>query len=240
MSNRPMPLPRIFARLTAASSIILAAALSSTPLRSAEPALHGAEPGKWTMDYDAALQAAREKNLPILLNFTGSDWCVWCIHMDKNVFAQPAWHDYAAKNLFLVTLDFPQNATRVPPEYAARNARLQRQFSVQGYPTYVVLDSDGKTELGRLGASRDASPQSFISELEQVLALSQAKVAEKAKALGPVQGEKYRAAVAAAREAREDLQKWLDTRPPRTPANEKTFQRLKEKIEEAEKALESF
>lgn len=223
-------------------ALLFAAVLSLLPLSGlrAETAIEGAEVGKWTMDFDAAAKLAKEKDLPILLNFTGSDWCGWCKLMDRQVFAQPEWKEYAAKNIVLVTIDFPQDQSIVPPKYAARNDALQRQFGVRGYPTYIILDSDGKRELGRLGASRDASPGGFIAALEKTLAKRPAKIEEKVKALGPAKGEQYRAALKAAEAAEQDLEKWIATGPERTPANEAKFERLRAKIEETQKALEAF
>ena len=107
--------------------------------------LEGAKVGIWTMDFDAAVKLAGEKNLPLMLNFTGSDWCGWCKLMDKGVFAQDEWKEYAAKNVLLVTLDFPKDKNIVPEKYVSRNNELKEQFGVRGYPTYVVLDSDGKS-----------------------------------------------------------------------------------------------
>ena len=74
----------------------------------------GAKVGHWTMDFDAAKKMAAEKNLPLMLNFTGSDWCGWCKLMDKNVFAEKEWQDYAGENALLVTLDFPKDKSIVP------------------------------------------------------------------------------------------------------------------------------
>ena len=110
--------------------------------------LEGAKVGVWTMDYDAAVKLAGEKKLPLMLNFTGSDWCGWCKLMDKGVFAQDEWKKFAAKNVLLVTLDFPKDKNIVPEKYVSRNKELQKQFGVRGFPTYVVLDSDGKSKLG--------------------------------------------------------------------------------------------
>ncbi|MBL50064.1 MAG: thioredoxin, partial [Roseibacillus sp.] len=68
--------------------------------------LEGAKVGVWTMDFDAAVKLAGEKKLPLMLNFTGSDWCGWCKLMDKEVFAEEVWKTYAKENVLLVTLDF--------------------------------------------------------------------------------------------------------------------------------------
>ena len=124
--------------------------------------LEGAEAGKWTMDYEAAVELAAKKKLPMMLNFTGSDWCGWCKLMDKGVFAQDEWKEFATKNVILVTLDFPKDKSIVPEKYVSQNNELKQQFGVRGYPTYVVLDSDGKSKLGQLGAGRDKTPASFI------------------------------------------------------------------------------
>jgi thiol:disulfide interchange protein len=142
-----------------------------------KPATEGAEVGQWTQDWDAAKKLAKEKNLPIILNFTGSDWCGWCKLMGRQVFSKQEWQDYAKDKLVLVWLDFPQNKSLVPEKYVARNKQLSEQFGVEGYPTYIVLQSDGATKLGKLGASREATAKGFISDLEK-LTVRPAKIAK--------------------------------------------------------------
>ncbi len=139
------------------------------PIGASDVATSGAEPGQWTMDFDAAKKAAAERNLPILINFTGSDWCGWCKIMDSRVFAEQEWKDYAKDKLLLVTIDFPNDASIVPEPFVARNQALAEQFEVQGFPTYVLLKSDASTEVARLGAGRDKTPGSFIEEVEAAL-----------------------------------------------------------------------
>jgi len=148
----------------------LALVLGGTALQAAErPAETGAEPGKWTMDFDAAKRVAAEKHLPLFLNFTGSDWCGWCKLMDREVFSQDAWKTWAAEKLMLVWIDFPSDKSLVPMGYVLRNRTLADSFGVRGYPTYILLAEDGETLLGRLGASRDATPEGFIGEVEALL-----------------------------------------------------------------------
>ena len=77
-------------------------------------ATSGAELGKWTMDFDAAKTLAAEKEVPILINFTGSDWCGWCKLMDREVFSKAEWQQYAAESLVLVWIDFPRDKALVP------------------------------------------------------------------------------------------------------------------------------
>ena len=131
--------------------------------------------GEWTQDYDAAKALAKEKDLPLLLNFTGSDWCGWCILMDKQVFSTQEWKDYAKENAVLVTLDFPRDKTRVPMSYVARNQALQKKYGISGYPTYIVVASDGEKILGKLGASQTATPQKFIADFKKLVDTDETK-----------------------------------------------------------------
>ncbi len=174
-SSRPIALPVLHLVILCA---FLFTALATTALAT-DVAKEGAEPGKWTMDFDAATKLAKEKNLPILINFTGSDWCGWCKLMDELVFAKEEWQQYAASNLVLVTIDFPNDKSIVPEKWTERNEQLSEKWEIRGYPTYVLLDSEGATEIARLGASRNATPESFIQEVKDALQSRAAGGAEK-------------------------------------------------------------
>lgn len=205
-----------------------------------EVATEGAEAGKWTQDYAAAAELAAEKKLPMLLNFTGSDWCGWCKLMDSTVYAKEAWSEYAAENLVLVTIDFPKDKSIVPAEYVDRNTELKNKFGVRGYPTYIVLDSDGETKLGQLGAGQGKTPESFIEEVEGVLAFRQSAIDAKVAELGEEKGAEYVAAITGLREAETGLKDWLATRPARNEENNQKFADFQAKIAEARKKLEEF
>jgi len=99
--------------------------------------------GGWGEDYKAALATAAKENKKVLLDFTGSDWCGWCIKLKKETFDQPAFKEYADKNLVLVEIDFPQGKSQ-NPEVKKQNDALQQQYQVQGFPTLVLLDPQGK------------------------------------------------------------------------------------------------
>lgn len=201
--------------------------------------IDGASVGVWTMDFDAAVKLAGEKKLPLILNFTGSDWCGWCKLMDKNVFAEEAWKTYAKENVLLVTLDFPQDKSVVPEKYVARNKALQEKFGVRGYPTYVVLDNDGDTKLGQLGAGRDKTPSSFIEEFKGVVRMSAGAIDAYAKA-NPDKADAYKAAIADFQNAKKELMDWIETKPKRTEENTKLFEGFNKRISEAEAALKAF
>ncbi len=115
----------------------------------------------WQTDYKAALEQAAKENKPVLLDFTGSDWCGWCVKMSKDTFSQQAFKDFAAKNLILVELDFPKGK-KLSPELAKQNDALQEKYSVQGFPTLVLLDSKGK-EIARNSGYLPGGPEGFMA-----------------------------------------------------------------------------
>ena len=143
----------------------------------------GATPGKWTQDYDAALALAKEHGLPVMLKFTGSDWCGWCQLMEREVFSKKDFENWADGRVMLVTLDFPKFSDTVPKEYKERNERLASENGIRGFPTYVVRDGEGKV-LGRLGASRDASVKDFTAQFERLVGTMPEKVSASAAAGG--------------------------------------------------------
>lgn len=202
-------------------------------------ATEGAEVGKWTMDFDAASKLAGEKKLPMLLNFTGSDWCGWCKIMDKNVFAGEAWKEYAAKNVVLVTLDFPKDKNIVPEKFVDRNKTLKEKFGVRGYPTYMILDSDAETKIGQLGAGKEKTPESFIAEFKAATRMSAAAIEEYVKA-NPDKAEAYKAAIAESKEATKSLKDWIATRPERNDENTKKFEAFQARIKAAGEKLAEF
>ncbi len=171
-----------------------AALLTCAVIAADKPALEGAVPGQWTMDLDAAKKVAAEKKLPLLLNFTGSDWCGWCKHMDKEVFSKDAWSAYATGNLMLAWIDFPQDKTLVPEKFIARNRALSEAYGIEGYPAYVVLDDDGQTKLGQLGADQEISPEKFIGAVKKLLENRAVEVEALLKSLPEKTAQEYRAA----------------------------------------------
>ena len=119
----------------------------------------------WLTDLTKAQSQARTEKKAMLLNFTGSDWCGWCIRLQREVFSKPEFDEYARKNLVLVEVDFPKRKAQSDAQLRANRALAQR-FSVEGYPTLVVLDSAGK-ELGRLGYE-PGGPKPFLARLSKM------------------------------------------------------------------------
>ncbi len=203
---------------------------NSTILVSAGALKQGAQLGKWTMDFDAALNLAEEKTLPILLDFTGSDWCGWCKFMDKKVFSKSTWASYAKDKIILVKIDFPQDQKIVPEKFKKRNIALQNKYRISGYPTYVILDFDGKTELGRFGANRDADPNKFISEVSKIIRKSKNEINRFLKELEPENAVKYQQLVNNKDNLQQKLNEWLESKPETNDANLQIFFDFNEKL----------
>jgi thioredoxin-related protein len=208
-------------------------------ITASEVRIDGADVGQWTMDFEAAKELAAGKGLPMMLNFTGSDWCIWCKRMDAQVFSKDAWKEYAADKIILVTLDYPRDKSIVPEKYRARNNGLKGQFGIQGYPTYIILESDGETKIGQLGAGQDKTAESFIKEFQNAMKTSAAYVEELAEK-DPEKAAALKAAIAESKAAHKALNDWLSTRPQRTPENEKLFDDFIKRIEEADQVLAEF
>ena len=138
----------------------IAFALAAVLVALSMPLTTRAESLDWKTNFaEAKTTAAREKR-SLLLDFTGSDWCPWCVKMDKEVFSQPAFATFAAKNLVLVKLDFPRTQPQSASE-KAQNQRLASEFHVEGFRTYVLLDPSGK-EVRRQEGYLPGGPSVFI------------------------------------------------------------------------------
>lgn len=121
----------------------------------------------WSSDFIAAADIAAKTGRPLLLNFTGSDWCVWCHRLRDEVFQTPFFIRYADEALVLVEVDFPRKKS-LPPELKQQNDSLAQRFNVDSYPTVLLLSPDGK-ELARLGYMQ-GGPKTFVRELKRRIA----------------------------------------------------------------------
>ncbi len=120
--------------------------------------------GTWTTNYQAALSQAQETKGRVFLFFTGSDWCGWCVRLDREVLSTPEFRTYAKAKLVLVKLDFPRGAPQTA-SLKAQNEQLAQKYQVGGFPTVIILDSKGK-QIGRTGYQK-GGPGPFIETLNK-------------------------------------------------------------------------
>jgi thioredoxin-related protein len=120
---------------------------------------------QWMTDLPKAQEKAKTEKKLVMLDFTGSDWCGWCIRLNREVFSKPEFAEYAKKNLVLVEVDFPVKK-QLPEQLKKDNAKLSKKYDIKGYPTIIVLNSEGQ-KVGELGYQA-GGPKPFIEELEKL------------------------------------------------------------------------
>jgi len=123
--------------------------------------------GEWMSDWNAAKEKAAAEKKPILINFTGTDWCGWCIRLEKEVFSKKAFKDYATKNLVLMEVDFPRKK-ELPAEVQEQNKKLDKEFKIEGYPTIFLLDAEGKKLSEDIGY-REGGPEAYVKHLKELI-----------------------------------------------------------------------
>lgn len=121
----------------------------------------------WMADYDAAVEVAKKEGKNLLVDFTGSDWCGWCIRLNKEVFQHESWETAATKEYVLVALDFPQSEelqAKVPNP--KRNRELAEELGVTGYPTILLMTPAGDV-FGRTGYQR-GGPEKYLEHMAEL------------------------------------------------------------------------
>jgi thioredoxin-related protein len=120
----------------------------------------------WLHDWNKAQEEAKANHKLLFLNFTGSDWCGWCIKLDKDIFSQPEFKNFAHDNLVLVELDFPRRKSQ-PTEERKQNMQLAQQYEVLGFPTIVVLNSTGQ-KVWQFDGYFPGGAGAFIAQLQKL------------------------------------------------------------------------
>ncbi|HEY1793007.1 MAG TPA: thioredoxin family protein [Opitutaceae bacterium] len=139
---------KTFLRILAAGSAVLLAVCA-------------ANAADWTENYPSALAQAKKEHKLLLLDFTGSDWCIWCKRTDKEVFDTAKFKEYADKNLILVKVDFPEER-KMPESVKAQNEGLKDKYDIQGFPTLIVLNPHEKVVYTQVGY-KPGGPEALIS-----------------------------------------------------------------------------
>lgn len=122
----------------------------------------------WLTNLEEAQAKSAAENKPILIEFTGSDWCPPCKMLTKNVFSTETFNSKAPEKFILVEMDYPQDKTGITPEIEKYRQDIATKYSIQGFPSIVLTDSTGKP-LARTGfQSGDAD--SYLAHLDQILA----------------------------------------------------------------------
>jgi thioredoxin-related protein len=120
----------------------------------------------WQTDYKKAQEDAKTNHRLLLVDFTGSDWCGYCIRFNREILSKAQFKDYASKNLVLLEIDFPR-AKQQSVTLRQQNERLAQEYQIEGFPTIVVLNGDGH-KVWRFDGYFPDGPDAFIAELEKL------------------------------------------------------------------------
>lgn len=99
----------------------------------------------WVTDFEQAKAVAEQRNKDLFLFFTGSDWCPWCVRLDREVLTDAAFVGPAQDDYVFVLIDFPRDKSAQSQALQEQNAELAQRYGIQGYPTVILADSQGDT-----------------------------------------------------------------------------------------------
>lgn len=130
----------------------------------------------WLVDFEKAHERSVKEGKPIMANFTGSDWCGWCIRLKKEVFETKEFKKWAEKNVILLELDYPRKM-QLPMQIQEQNKGLAQAFQVSGFPTIWVFNVDHNSEtnensiapIAKSGYVR-GGPDAWISDMQNKMA----------------------------------------------------------------------
>lgn len=120
----------------------------------------------WKYDFDEAKSLAKEKDQNIVLFFTGSDWCPPCIKLERNIFSNQEFIEFADQKFIWVKADFPKRKkNKLSLTQQKKNEVLAQKYNRKWvFPVILVLDKEGKV-LGVTGYRRNLDAKGYISLL---------------------------------------------------------------------------
>lgn len=126
-----------------------------------------AQTSTWGEDYKAALKEAKEEGKYLLMNFGGSDWCIWCKRLDGEVFSQDAFKTWAKDNLVLLLVDSPRSK-KMDDATVQQNNALKQKFAIRGFPTIILLNPEG--EVAARTGYQFGGAEKYVGHLKELIA----------------------------------------------------------------------
>lgn len=151
----------------------------------------------WTHDYAGAKKTAAESKKDLLIDFTGSDWCGWCIKLNDEVFKHEPFKTGTKDQFVLVELDFPRDKEKagVTEEIATQNQKLQKDYGIRGFPSILLCDASGRPYAAT--GYRAGGPEEYVKHLTELRAKRTARDEAFTKAASQSGPEKAKTLVAA-------------------------------------------
>lgn len=192
---------------------------------------------EWMTDFAAAKAKAAAEGKAVLVDFTGSDWCGWCIRMKKDLFDKPAFEQYVADKFVLLEVDIPNNPKFDKAQLAANQA-LCEKYQVQGFPTVLVLTPEGEVAGGFSGyrATVEAAAKELDPALKVVRLLEEARKAEGEQRLKLLL-EAYKTMPQEARESAVELRKEIATLDKEDASGVVREQKVREQMSALEREM---
>ena len=123
----------------------------------------------WSHDFAASAKQAADGNKVMLVDFTGSDWCGWCIKLNKEVFSHAEFKDGVKDGFVLVELDYPRDKSKLTPETIEQNDGLKEKYAIKGYPTILLMDGEGRP-FAKTGYQQ-GGPVKYVEHLKELSAV---------------------------------------------------------------------
>jgi thioredoxin-related protein len=131
-------------------------------------AQNGSAKLNWETDFNSAKAIAQKNNKPILMLFTGSDWCTPCKLLKKDFFYS-ARFKAQSKNFVLLLVDFPKDKQLISTAQETQNKSLNAAYGVRSLPTLIAVNYNGNIidKIKSYNANRDTS--AYFEFIERVL-----------------------------------------------------------------------
>ena len=148
--------------------------INAQPLKTGMPVAYKASMDGWLVNLQEAQALSQKTGKPIMANFTGTDWCSWCIKLKKEVFLTPEFKSWAKENVILLELDFPKRF-QLPAEIKQQNYQMSQALGVRGYPTiwfFTLSNNDqGQITINQIGTTGyvQGGPSAYIAKSNQIL-----------------------------------------------------------------------
>lgn len=123
----------------------------------------------WLVKMDEAKTLATDQERPILISFSGSDWCGNCMRLGKELFETEDFLEYANENLVLLNLDFPaKKANKLSEELSVQNDKFAEIYNKQGvFPLTIVVNAEGEL-MGKVKYP-SSSVQGYLDSINDII-----------------------------------------------------------------------
>lgn len=120
----------------------------------------------WNNNAEEVFNNSKKNGSPILMNFTGSDWCRWCFKIEKEIFSTPEFKEWVKKNnIELLELDFPRRLAQ-SSTLKSQNASLAKEMGVRGYPTIIIIANGKAVKTGYVAGGAENWIKSVEAQID--------------------------------------------------------------------------